>query len=150
MADDSNQADSADATVEAAATQPAEIPGNLLAPGSSADGSQAGEPDDWNPPQVNEQGFAVDGNGIPINLRLRSLHLADAGETEDPAGAVSPEAIAAASDQLAAYDKQYPSLDGMTKAKMLSLPEADDVEIPDDALVDDIRAALQAARPARI
>jgi hypothetical protein len=129
-------------------TQP--VPSLLLAPGSNADGSQEGDPGDWQPPQVDEAGFAVDGDGLPINLRRRALVLADQGKDEDPGGHVSPDAIAQASETLADYDERFPKLSGMSKANMLALDEVERLAIPEDAKADDIRATIQAARPARI
>jgi hypothetical protein len=144
MADDNGGTPQTETQDKAAETAP------LLAPGSFADGSQEGDPADWQPPQVNEQGFAVDGDGIPINLRLRSLHLADAGKAEDPGGQVSPEAITAAVDQLATYDAAYPSLSGMRKADLVKQAERESVQLRGDELADEIASAITAARPARI
>lgn len=147
MADETDTADELDTSTPDASTQPM---APLLAPGSSEDGTQAGDPGDWKPPQTDEQGFAIDGHGYPINLRLRALRLADAGETEDPAGSVSPEVIQSAADQLADYDDAYPSLDGMTKAALEAEAEDKNVAVPDGATKDEIKAAIEAARPARI
>jgi hypothetical protein len=145
-------ADETDAAAEQPAeTKPLELPaGSIVAPGSTGDGRQEGDPGDWSPPQTDEQGFAIDGHGLPINLRRRALVLADKDADEDPAGAVAPEAIDAARDQLADYDDNYPSLSGMTKTKLLDQAEAEGVQVEDGALVDDIRDAILAARPARI
>jgi hypothetical protein len=52
-----------------AETQAAELPqpvaGNLIAPGSAPTAARKASPKDWQPPQVDEQGFAVDGHGFP-------------------------------------------------------------------------------------
>jgi hypothetical protein len=150
MADETSANSDAPASAAEAAIQPTLQPNVLLAPGSAADGSQEGEPADWQPPQVNNQGFAVDGNGAPINLRMRSIHFADLGEKEDPDNFVSPEAISQAADQLAAYDKAYPSLSSMKKADLVKQAEAEGVTYPEGATADEISSAITAARPARI
>lgn len=148
MAEDTDKP-SGDGPAPDASTQPAELP-TLLAPGSKADGSQEGDPGDWQPPQLDERGFAIDGDGLPLNILMRGKVLADRGMDEDPSGAVSPEGIAAAADQLAAYDEQYPKLDGLTVDKLRKQADAEGVALPEDALKDDIRSAIEAARPARI
>jgi hypothetical protein len=148
MADESDTVEQPDAD---AATQPLELPAAaILAPGSNADGSQDGDPGDWQPPQTDEQGFAIDGHGLPINLRRRALTLADRNMDEDPTGYIDADGIDQARDQLAAYDEQYPSLSGMTKAALTDQADQENVQLEDGALVDDIRAAIIAARPARI
>lgn len=130
-----------------AATQPV---ANLVQPGSQLNGEQDGDPGDWQPPQTDAQGFAIDGHGLPINLHRRAMVLADQDADEDPAGAVAPEAIADARDRLAAYDDQYPPLQGMTRAAMEALDEAQSLTFPDDAKVNDVRDIIAAARPPRI
>lgn len=143
-------ADETDTTGTTAAADVSAPVAPLLAPGSFADGSQAGDPEDWQPPKTNEQGFAIDGNeGWPINLRLRALALADAGKDEDPDGHVSSDAIADAKDRAANYDADYPKLSNMTKAQLQKQADSEGVAVPEDALRDDIQAAIEAARPMR-
>lgn len=109
------------------------------------------EEPDWLPPQTLENGIAVDGNGIPINLRLRAAHLADAGQAEDPAGSVSPETIAAEAERLAAFDADYPPITGKTtKAELEAMAEAEKADISSASNNEERAAAILAARPARI
>ena len=150
MADDSDAPQTESPTPPAPDAQTQPLAGNLIAPGSSPDGSQEGEPGDWSPPQTDDQGFAIDGHGLPINLLRRAMVLADQDADEDPAGAVSPEAIDQARERLAAYDEQYPPLQGMTRAAMEALDESQNLTFPDDAKVDDVRRIIGEARPPRI
>jgi hypothetical protein len=98
-----------------------------------------------------EQGFAIDG-GLPVNHRLRAEALAKAGRDTDPAGAITPEAIAAAGERLAAEAKDE-AADAPPAVKP-SMPVADLKDIADregvdlsDATNNDQRvAAIEAAR----
>lgn len=107
--------------------------------------------DPWSPPATDERGIARDADGIPINLRLRALHLADAGKEEDPAGSVTPEAIASAGEALADYDKRYPAITGSTaKAELEKMAKAERVDISAASTNEERASAILRARPPRI
>jgi hypothetical protein len=145
MADES-VADVAPETEATAQTPP--ISG--FAPPTVAMGDE-NPPEDWSPPQVNEQGFAVDGDGLPLNLRLRAAALADAGRDEDPSGSVSAETIKAEAERLAAYDKAFPTISSSSKtADLERIAKAEGVDISSAANNDERIAIIRAARPSRV
>lgn len=104
--------------------------------------------DPWSEPRTREDGTAVDPDDLPINHRLRSLELARRGETEDEGGLVSPELIADAAGRIAAYDAQFPPLDGKTKAQLESIADGEKVDISGAANNDERAALIAARRPA--
>lgn len=79
MADDSSAA-----APEAIAATQAETQSVASFPPATIAMGDENPPEDWSPPQVNEQGFAIDGHGLPLNLRLRAAALAEAGRTRTP------------------------------------------------------------------
>lgn len=124
-----------------AATQEAEAP--AVAP-------RADEEGDWTPPASDERGFALDGHGLPINLRLRAAALADKGADTDPTGAVSAEAISAERARLADYDSRFPPLSASSsKAALERAAEAEGVDISSAANNEERAALILRARPAR-
>ena len=105
----------------------------------------------WSPAPTDERGIARDGDGLPINLRLRALELADRGEEEDPSGAVSADAIAEAGEALADYDKRYPLISGSTTKKELeAIAEDEGIDLSDASTNEERASAILSARPARI
>lgn len=141
MADDTGTQESgATETVEPAVTSPV-----LPAMGDEE------APDDWSPPQTLADGTAVDGHGLPINLRLRKGALADAGKKEDPAGSVSPEDIAAEVERLKAYDADYPRIAANMKvADLEKIAKAEKVDLSSVENNEDRVALISASRPTRI
>lgn len=106
--------------------------------------------DDWQPPQHRADGTAVDPEGLPINLRLRSLELARRGETEDKAGLASPELIADAAERVKAYDKAYPPLKGKKAAELEEIAEREKVDLGEASTNPERAALIAAARPALV
>lgn len=141
MADETGSADAPQ--TETAATAP--VPPPIQAPETT----EADEPDDWSPPNYAEDGTALDGHGLPINLRLRRYTLADEGKKEDPTGQIPPEDIAAEVERLAAYDKEYPPLAKATKADLEKIAKDEEVDLSTAATNDERAALIQAGRPSR-
>lgn len=146
MADDSSAA-----APEAIAATQAETQSVASFPPATIAMGDENPPEDWSPPQVNEQGFAIDGHGLPLNLRLRAAALAEAGKDEDPEGSVAPEHITAAADRLAAYDKAFPKATATTKIVDLEkMAKAQGLDISTAANNEERAAMINAARPSRV
>ncbi len=61
---------------------------------------------DWGPEQVEpETGVALDGDGLPVNHRLRAERLARDGKTTDAGGLITDDLIAATASRLDDDDK---------------------------------------------
>jgi len=142
-------ADESDAAAPQAETAAPATPSGFASP-TVAMGDE-NKPDDWSPPQSDDNGFAIDGDGLPLNLRLRAAALAEAGKTEDPAGSVTPEAIASTGERLAAYDKAFPSVSPSSKtADLERIAKAEGIDISTAANNEERVAAIVAARPSRV
>jgi hypothetical protein len=133
------------------ADEPADIstPSGFAAP-TVAMGDE-GELDDWHPPRVDDQGFALDGHGLPVNLRLRAAALVDEGRDEDPEGHIDAERLEAERVRLAAYDKDYPSVSANSKtADLEKVAKAEGVDLTAATNNAERVAAITAARPRRV
>lgn len=109
------------------------------------------EQSDWSPPQTDARGFAIDGDGLPLNLRLRASVLADQGASEDPAGSVSTEAIEGARHRLAEYDRIHPPIPASAKkAELEAIASESGVDISAAANNEERAALILGARPPRI
>ena len=107
--------------------------------------------DPWSPPPTDERGVARDADGLPLNLRLRALELADGGKEEDPSGAVTPEAIAEAGEALAAYDERYPLISSAsTKKELEAIAEDENIDLSAATNNEERASAILRARPTRI
>lgn len=134
------------ATTDAAATTRATGEAFLAAPAGDAT-----EDDDWSPPQTRDDGVAVDGDGLPINRRLRAIDLVDSGKAEDPGGVLSRDEIESTAKRLAAYDKQHPRVTGRTSlAELTRLAEDAGVSLDGAASNAERVERILAARPPRI
>lgn len=110
-----------------------------------------GAPEDWSPPRTDEQGVALDGHGLPLNLRLRAAALSDKGLEEDPVGSVDAETIKAEGARLAAFDKQFPQVSANSKvADLEKVAKAEGVDISRAAKNEERVALIRAARPSRV
>jgi hypothetical protein len=107
-------------------------------------------PEDWSPPRHRADGVAVDPEGLPINLRLRSLELARRGDTEDPAGLASPDLIADAKGRIDAYEEAYPPLGGKKTAELEAIAEREKVSLEGATTNPERAARIAAARPALV
>lgn len=104
--------------------------------------------DPWEAPRMDkETGIAIDPAGLPVNLRLRSLALAQAGAEEDPGKLASREMIADAAARVKAYEEAYPPLKGMTTAELEGRASKERVDISGAANNDERAALILAARP---
>lgn len=138
-------------TADAEAAAQASANDSLRATGAAFLGQETvTETDDWSEPKVRENGVAVDGHGLPFNLRLRAEELAESGKDSDPANLVSAEHIADAKARLAAYDEQYPPLVGATKSDLEKIAEDEGVDLDGASNNDERVARIAAARPSRV
>jgi hypothetical protein len=107
-----------------------------------------GDGQTWSPPkQEPETGIAVDGEGLPINHRLRAERLAESDAEEDPLGEVSPELIADAKDRLARQDKATPPVNANMKvAELERIAKREKIDISSAANNAERVALIEAAR----
>lgn len=105
-------------------------------------------------PPVNEAGFPLVG-GYPLNSRLRSEALAQAGVTTDPDGIVSDEHIAATGAQLEAVAKAEAAAESedrlsvrMARDKLIEIATAEGVAFEPDATKASLVDAITARRAA--
>ena len=130
-----------------AAVQGADATTASVGVASLAENPRENPNEDWSPPPTRDDGVALDGHELPVNLRLRALELARSGK-DDPTGRASPELIADAAERIKAYESEFPPLTGLTKDQLAERAAKEGVVVPDGATKDDISAAITAARPA--
>jgi hypothetical protein len=125
---------------------PAPTDENEPAPVVEVEGNAPGET--WSPPKVEDgTGIAVDGDGLPVNHRLRAERLADDGKDEDPGGVIAPELIADAADRLAAERKARPPVAANMKvADLERIAKRENIDISGAANNADRVALIEAAR----
>lgn len=132
-------------------------------PAASAAPVEVAEPVDgkpeWSPPQFEaETGIAIDGDGLPVNHRLRAERLSDAGDEQDPGGMIAPDLIADAGQRLeaqrAADDKALAAAEAanppvntnMTVAAIEKVAKRQGIDISTAANNDERVAMIEAAR----
>lgn len=109
------------------------------------------EPDDWSPPKTRDDGIALDEHNLPVNRRLRMIELSDSGKSEDPAGVVSAEEIAATGKRLAAYDKERPPITSRTSvADLAAMADKEGIAVPEGIGKTELAELIATARPPRI
>jgi hypothetical protein len=108
----------------------------------------ADEADDWSPPRMAPDGIALDGDGLPINRRLRALALADRGEETDPAGEVAPADIADARKRIQEHEERVPPIPkNATQEDLEARAKLEGVDISTATKNAERRRLILAARP---
>jgi len=106
---------------------------------------------EWSPPKHDAvTGVALYGD-LPLNHRLRAEALADAGETEDPDGLITPELIADAVGRLAAdraaEEKAHPPVSSnMRVAELERIATLEEVDLSTATNNDERVSLIQAKR----
>jgi hypothetical protein len=96
-------------------------------------------------------GTAIDPEGLPINRRLRSLALAEAGAEADEGGLVTREEIADAAERRAAYEAAYPPIPAKPSTSFLEeRAKAERVDISAASTNEERSQLIVAARPALV
>jgi hypothetical protein len=102
----------------------------------------------WEPPAVEpESGIAIDGDGLPVNHRLRAERLADAGKDSDPGGVISDELIADAKERLERERKARPPVAANMKvADLERIAKREDIDLSSASNNAERVALIEAAR----
>lgn len=102
----------------------------------------------WSLPATEEgTGIALDGNGLPVNHRLRAERLADDGKDSDPHGEISDALIADAKGRLAAERKARPPVHANMKvADLEKIAKREKIDLSGAANNDERVALIEAAR----
>lgn len=102
----------------------------------------------WSPPQfAEENGIAIDGDGLPVNHRLRAEALVDAGKDEDPGGMISPELIENTRERLEGEREARPPVySNMKVADLERIAMREDIDISGAANNDERVRLIRTAR----
>ena len=106
---------------------------------------------EWSPPKHDAETGVALYRDLPLNHRLRAEALADAGETEDLDGLITPELISDASNRLAAdraaEEKAHPPISAsMRVAELERIAAREEVDLSTATNNDERVSLIQAKR----
>lgn len=124
-------------------------PNAATAPAETSPAGVTGDEPEWSPARVEEgTGIAIDGDGLPVNHRLRSERLALDGKETDPGGVVSDELIAESGKRLDSIrDAFKPVRANMKVADLERIAKDENVDLDGADNNEERVARIEAARP---